>query len=45
MILSELVLLLNKPAIKDNAFDALNPNPATSWAPHRYLLEIQVLPL
>ena len=34
-IVESLVLLLNKPAIKDNAFDALNPNPATSWAPHR----------
>jgi UDP-glucuronate 4-epimerase len=26
---------LDKPATADSAFDAANPDPATSWAPHR----------
>jgi UDP-glucuronate 4-epimerase len=34
-IVESLVRLLNKPAAPDPSFDALQPNPATSWAPHR----------
>jgi UDP-glucuronate 4-epimerase len=34
-IVESLVRLLNKPAAPDPTFDALQPNPATSWAPHR----------
>lgn len=34
-IIECLVRLLDKPAAPDPAFDAANPNPATSWAPHR----------
>jgi UDP-glucuronate 4-epimerase len=34
-IIESLVRLLDKPAAPDPAFDAANPNPATSWAPHR----------
>ena len=34
-IVESLVKLLNKPAAPDATFDALHPNPATSWAPHR----------
>tara|TARA_B100000886_G_scaffold340295_1_gene309017 strand:- start:3524 stop:4549 length:1026 start_codon:yes stop_codon:yes gene_type:complete len=34
-ITKSLVLLINKPAKKDESFDPLKPNPATSWAPHR----------
>ena len=34
-IVESLVRLLNKPAAPDPSFDALHPNPATSWAPHR----------
>jgi UDP-glucuronate 4-epimerase len=34
-IVESLVRLLNKPAALDPSFDALQPNPATSWAPHR----------
>jgi len=34
-IVESLVSLLNKPAAPDPDFDALQPNPATSWAPHR----------
>ena len=34
-IVESLVRLLNKPAASDPTFDALDPNPATSWAPHR----------
>jgi UDP-glucuronate 4-epimerase len=34
-IVESLVRLLAKPAAPDPAFDAANPNPATSWAPHR----------
>ena len=34
-IIKSMMLLLEKPAAKDTNFDYLNPNPATSWAPHR----------
>jgi UDP-glucuronate 4-epimerase len=34
-IIESLVRLLDKPAAQDPAFDAANPDPATSWAPHR----------
>ncbi len=34
-ITESLVLILNKPATIDLAFDPMNPNPSTSWAPHR----------
>ena len=34
-IVESLVRLLNKPAAPDPSFDALHPNAATSWAPHR----------
>ena len=34
-IIKSMMLLLEKPAAKDINFDYLNPNPATSWAPHR----------
>ena len=34
-IIKSMMLLLEKPAEKDINFDYLNPNPATSWAPHR----------
>jgi len=34
-IVESLVRLLNKPAAPDHSFDALQPNPATSWAPYR----------
>jgi UDP-glucuronate 4-epimerase len=34
-IVESLVRLLDKPAAPDPAFDAANPDPATSWAPHR----------
>ena len=30
-----LVRFLDKPAIKDNSFNTSNPNPSTSWSPHR----------
>jgi UDP-glucuronate 4-epimerase len=36
-IVESLVRLLAKPAAPDPAFDAANPHPATSWAPHRVL--------
>jgi len=36
-IVESLVRLLNKPAAPDPSFDALQPNPATSWASHRVL--------
>ncbi len=36
-IIKSMMLLLEKPAAKDINFDYLNPNPATSWAPHRIL--------
>lgn len=34
-IIESLILLLDKPAAPDPAFDSANPDPATSWAPHR----------
>jgi UDP-glucuronate 4-epimerase len=34
-IIESLVRLLDKPAARDPYFDANNPDPATSWAPHR----------
>jgi UDP-glucuronate 4-epimerase len=34
-IIESLVRLLDKPAAPDPAFDPANPNPSTSWAPHR----------
>ena len=34
-IIESLVRLLEKPAAPDSSFDAANPDPSTSWAPHR----------
>ena len=34
-ITKSLILLLNKPALKDSSFNTKNPNPNSSWAPHR----------
>ncbi len=34
-IVSGVIACLEKPATADPAFDAANPDPATSWAPHR----------
>jgi len=34
-IIESLIRLLDKPAAPDPAFDSANPDPATSWAPHR----------
>ena len=34
-ITKSLILILNKPATIDSHFDPINPNPSTSWAPHR----------
>jgi UDP-glucuronate 4-epimerase len=34
-IIESLVRLLDKPASPDPAFNSSNPDPATSWAPHR----------
>ena len=34
-IIESLLRLLDKPAAPDPAFDPANPNPSTSWAPHR----------
>ena len=34
-IVESLIRVINKPAVSDSNFDKLNPNPATSWAPHR----------
>ena len=34
-IIESLVRLLDKPAAPDPAFDTAQPDPATSWAPHR----------
>ena len=34
-IIESLIRLINKPATKDIHFDKLNPNPSTSWCPHR----------
>ena len=34
-IIESLIRVLNKPAAPDLAFDPAQPDPATSWAPHR----------
>ena len=34
-IVESLIRIINKPAYPDSTFDAINPNPSTSWAPHR----------
>jgi UDP-glucuronate 4-epimerase len=34
-IVTGVIACLDKPASADAAFDAANPDPATSWAPHR----------
>ena len=34
-IVESLIRLLDKPATPDPKFDTTDPNPATSWAPHR----------
>jgi UDP-glucuronate 4-epimerase len=34
-IVESLLRVLDRPATPDPAFDAANPDPATSWAPHR----------
>ncbi len=34
-IIESLIRLLDKPATQDPSFDAANPDPACSWAPHR----------
>jgi UDP-glucuronate 4-epimerase len=34
-IVESLLRVLDKPAAPDPAFDAVHPDPATSWAPHR----------
>ena len=34
-ISESLIRILKKPACSDNKFDTDNPNPGTSWAPHR----------
>ena len=34
-IVESLVRVLDKPALPDPGFDPANPDPATSWAPHR----------
>ena len=34
-IIESLIRLLNKPAEPDPAFDSTQPDPSTSWAPHR----------
>ncbi|MCP9830064.1 NAD-dependent epimerase [Synechococcus sp. HJ21-Hayes] len=34
-IVDSLIRVLDKPAAPDPAFDPANPDPATSWAPHR----------
>jgi len=34
-IVTGVIACLDKPATADPAFDAVNPDPATSWAPHR----------
>jgi UDP-glucuronate 4-epimerase len=34
-IIESLIRLLDKPAASDPGFDSSNPDPATSWAPHR----------
>ena len=34
-IAESLVRIISKPATPDDSFDTHNPNPSTSWAPHR----------
>ena len=34
-IIESLIRVLDKPAVADPTFNTVNPNPATSWAPHR----------
>ncbi len=34
-IIESLLRVINKPATADKAFSTENPNPSTSWAPHR----------
>ena len=34
-IVESIMRLLKKPPTQDKSFDTSNPNPATSWAPHR----------
>jgi len=34
-IVTGVIACLDKPAMADPSFDAANPDPATSWAPHR----------
>ncbi len=34
-IIESLIRLMKKPAITDENFDPIKPNPSTSWAPHR----------
>ena len=34
-IIESLIRVLDQPATPDSCFDAANPDPATSWAPHR----------
>ena len=34
-IVESIMRLLQKPPIQDKSFDTANPNPNTSWAPHR----------
>tara|TARA_B100000242_G_C43038656_1_gene484366 strand:- start:711 stop:1766 length:1056 start_codon:yes stop_codon:yes gene_type:complete len=34
-IVESLIRIIYKPATRDQNFDNLNPNPSTSWAPHR----------
>ena len=34
-IIESIIRLINKPATKDIYFDRINPNPSTSWCPHR----------
>ena len=36
-IIESIYRVMKKPASKDVSFDLTNPNPATSWAPHRVL--------
>ena len=34
-VINAIIKLIHKPAIIDEEFDKLNPNPSTSWAPYR----------
>jgi len=34
-VINAIIRLIHKPAIIDEEFDKLNPNPSTSWAPYR----------